>query len=106
MKQIIEARVNEIIKLSVTQNNFFKNNICDVKPILIFIGGGSKLLSNHLNIDFNKDFSKLIFFKENDSDIFEAGMNYHRSDERFLIKNYKKTKKIGLFEKFFNLFSK
>ena len=106
LKQIIEARVNEIIKLAVTQNNFFNNNICDVKPILIFIGGGSKLLSNNLNIDFNKDFSELIFFKENDNEIFEAGMYYHKSDERFLIKNHKKTRKIGLFEKFFNLFSK
>ena len=105
LKQIIEARVSEIIKLAVTQNNFFKKNTFDVNPILIFIGGGSKLLSNNLNIDFDKDFSELIFFKENDSEIFEAGMYYHRSNERFLIKNNKKTKKIGLFEKFFNLFS-
>ena len=105
LKQIIEARTNEIVKLAVTQNNFFKNNICDVKPTLIFIGGGSKLLSNNLNIDFNKDFSELIFFKENDSKIFEAGMYYHKNDERFLVNNHKKTKKIGLFEKFFNLFS-
>ena len=106
LKQIIEARVNEIIQLAVTQNNFFKNNICVNKPIIIFIGGGSKLLSNNLNIDFNKDFSELIFFKENDFEIFEACMHYHRSDERFFIEKYKKTKKIGLFEKFFNLFSK
>ena len=106
MKQIIEARINEIIKLAVTQNNFFKDNICINKPIIIFMGGGSKLLSNNLNIDFDKDFSQLIFFEENDQEICSAGMNYHRSDERFLIKDYKKAKKIGLFEKFFNLFSK
>ncbi len=106
LKKIIEARVNEIIKLAVTQNSFFKNNICVSKPIIIFIGGGSKLLSNNLNIDFNEDFSELIFFEENDLKIFEAGMNYFRTDEKFHIKNYEKTRKIGLFEKFFNLFSK
>ncbi len=106
LKQIIEARVDEIIKLAVIQNNFFKNNISVDKPCIIFIGSGSKLLSNNFNIDFNKDFSELIFFEENDSKICEAGINYHRSDERFLVKNHKKTKKIGFFEKFFNLFSK
>ena len=106
LKQIIEERINEIIKLAITQNNFFKNNISVIKPIVIFIGGGSKLLSNNFNIDFNKYFSELIFFNENDTAIFEAGMQYHRSDERFLIKDFKKTNKIGLFEKFFNLFSK
>tara|TARA_A100001015_G_C14986051_1_gene711577 strand:+ start:94 stop:1260 length:1167 start_codon:yes stop_codon:yes gene_type:complete len=106
LKQIIEARVNEIIKLSITQNNFFKNNICVNKPSIIFIGSGSKLLSHKLNIDFNKEFSELIFFEEYDSTICEAGIKYHRSDERFLIKNNKKLKKTGLFEKFFNLFSK
>ena len=106
LKQIIEARINEIIKLAVTQNNFFKNNTSVSKPIIIFIGGGSKLLSKNFNFDFNKDFSELIFFNENDSDICKAAMHYHKSDERFLIKNSKKIKKIGLFEKFFNLFSK
>ena len=106
LKQIIEARVSEIIQLSVTQNNFFKNNISDDKPYIIFVGSGSKLLSNNFNIDFSKDFLELIFFEENDSKICEAGMNYHRSDERFLIINEKKPKKTGFFEKFFNLFSK
>ncbi len=100
LKQIIEARINEIIKLAVTQNNFFKNNTNVSKPIIIFIGGGSKLLSKNFNFDFNKDFSELIFFKENDSDICKAAMDYYKSDERFLIKNSKKIRKIGLFENF------
>ena len=106
LKQIIEARVNEIIKLSVTQNNFFKNNICVNKPSIIFIGSGSKLLSHSLNIDNKKEFLELIFFEENDLMICKAGINYHKSDERFLIKDNKRLKKTGLFEKFFNLFSK
>ena len=106
LKQIIEARVSEIIKLAVNQNNFVKNNISVDKPCIIFIGSGSKLLSNNFNFDSNKDFSDLIFFEENDLKICEAGMKYHKNDERFLIKNQKKPKKTGLFEKFFNFFSK
>ena len=106
LKQIIEARLDEIIKLAITQNNFFRNSASADKPCIIFIGSGSKLLSNNLNIDFNKNFSELIFFEENDTKICESGMNYHGSDERLLIKNHKKLKKTGLFEKFFNLFSK
>ena len=106
LKQVIEARVNEIIKLAITKNNFFKNNTSVYKPSIIFIGGGSKILSNNFNIDFNKDFSELIFFDENDLNICKAGINYHRTDERFLTINHKKPKNIGLFEKFFNLFSK
>ena len=106
LKKIIESRVSEIIKLAVTQNYFFKNNTRVNKPSLIFIGSGSKLLSNNFNIDLNKDFSELIFFEENDSKICEAGINYYRDDERFLIQNRKKHENKGFFEKFFNLFSK
>ncbi len=106
LKQIIEARVNEIIKLSITQNNFFKNNICINKPSIILIGNGSKLLSHYLNIDLDNDFSELIVFEENDSMICEAGIIYHKSNDRFLIKTNKRPKKTGFFEKFFNLFSK
>ena len=106
LKQVIEARINEIIKLAVIQNNFFENNIRVDKPSIIFIGNGSKLLSNSFNFDLNQDFSELIFFEENDSKICDAGINYHRSDERFLIYTQKNPKKSGFFENFFNLFSK
>ena len=106
LKQIIEARVSEIIKLAVNQNNFVKNSTTVDKPCIIFIGSGSKLLSNNFNFDLNKDFSDLIFFEENDLKICEAGMKYHKNYERFLVKNQKKPKKTGLFEKFFNFFSK
>ena len=51
-KNIITAKNNAVIE-NKTENSFFKNNICVSKPIIIFIGGGSKLLSNNLNIDFN-----------------------------------------------------
>ena len=51
LKQIIEARVNEIIDIVVTQNNYFQNLNSSEKPKIIFIGSGSKLLPyvNHFN---------------------------------------------------------
>ncbi len=106
LKQIIEARVNEIIDITVTQINYFKNINSLEKPIIIFIGSGSKLLPNVNDINSKKYFSELIFFDESDTKICDAGINYHRSDDSLLTKNKKKPIKIGFFEKFFNLFSK
>ena len=106
LKQIIEARVNEIIDIAVTQNNYFKNFNSIEKPKIIFIGSGSKLLPNVNNLDSKQYFSELIFFDESDTKICDAGINYHRSDDSLLIKNKKKPIKTGFFEKFFNLFSK
>ena len=106
LKQIIEARVSEIIDMTVTQNNYFKNFNSIEKPIIIFIGSGSKLLPNVNDMNSKKYFSKLIFFDESDTKICDAGINYHRSDESSLIKNKKMPIKAGFFEKFFNLFSK
>ena len=45
MKQIIQARVNEIIDIAVMRNNYFKNFYSSEKPKIIFIGSGSKLIS-------------------------------------------------------------
>ena len=106
LKQIIEARVNEIIDITVTQINYFKNINSIEKPIIIFIGSGSKLLPNINDINSKKHFSELIFFDESDIKICDAGINYHGSDDSLLIKNIKKPIKTGFFEKFFNLFSK
>ena len=106
LKQIIEARINEIIDITVKQNNYFKNLNSLEKPKIIFIGCGSKLLRSINNFNLKKTFSELIFFDESDSKICDAGINYHRSDERLMTNIKKKSKKIGFFEKFFNLFSK
>ena len=106
LKQIIEARVNEIIDMTVTQNNYFKNINSKEKPKIIFIGSGSKLLPNVNDLNSKKYFSELIFYDESDTRICDAGINYHRSEDSLLIKNKKKPIKIGFFEKFFNLFSK
>ena len=106
LKQIIEARLNEIIDMTVAQINYFKNINSLEKPIIIFIGGGSKSLPNVNDINSKKYFSELIFFDESDTKICDAGINYHRSDDSLLTKNKKKPIKTGFFEKFFNLFSK
>ncbi len=106
LKQVIDARVNEIIDITVRQNYYFNNFNSVEKPQIIFIGNGSKLLPNVDNFILNKSFSELIFFDEDDSKICLAGLNYLRSDERFNSQTRKKQKKIGIFEGFFNLFSK
>ena len=106
LKQVIQARVDEIINISIIQNNYFKNISSSEKPKIIFIGNGSKLISFINNFNLKKSFSELIFFDESDTKICEAGINYHKSDERSLINIEKKLKKTGFFEKFFNLFSR
>ena len=106
LKKVIDARVNEIIDMSVKQNIYFKKLNTIEKPRIIFIGSGSKLLRNYNNLNLKKSFSELLFFDESDTKICDAGINYLRSDERFLTNNKRKSKKIGFFEKFFNLFSK
>ncbi|MDC3053873.1 cell division FtsA domain-containing protein, partial [Candidatus Pelagibacter sp.] len=106
LKQVIQARVDEIINISIIQNNYFKNINSSEKPKIIFIGNGSKLTSFINNFNLKNSFSELIFFDESDTKICEAGINYHKSDERSLINIEKKLKKTGFFEKFFNLFSR
>lgn len=106
LKQIIEARIDEIIELVVFRSNHNKNSKLFEKPKLVISGGGSKLLSNNYKLRINKLVSEVIIFDENDSSICAAGLNYDKSDESLAIKTKKKIKKLGFFEKFFNLFAK
>ena len=106
LKNIIQARVDEIIKLAVYKNNYFKDtNNLEIQS-LIFIGSGSKLLSNNTNFESRKSFQELIFLKENESTICDAGLDYDKSEESQLLFSKKKTKRAGFFERFFNFFSK
>ena len=106
LKKIIEARIDEIIELTLNQNNFHqKINILN-RSSIIFIGGGSKLLSNSYNLDVKKKISDLIFFEENDFMICESGYIYNTSEESRLTLKKKRSKRVGFFEHFFNLFSK
>ena len=105
LRQIVEARVEEIIDL-ILIDYIFKKDYFESNPVIIFIGGGSKVLSNTFNLNSKNKFSNLIFFEEEDSKICEAGFEYDKTDESMLTLIKKKTKKQGFFENFFNLFSK
>lgn len=106
LKKIIHSRVEEIIELTIYKNSFFQKSNLLEKPVLIFIGSGAKLLSNTYNFNAKNTFSELVFFDENDSMICEAGLSYKMSDEGHLTLAKNKSKKTGIFERFFNLFSK
>ena len=106
LKQIIEARLDEIIELSIFDSMSIKNLTSLSKHKLVVTGGGSKLFSNNYNLRINKIFTELVFYDENDSLVCETGLNYNKSNESFLIKTKEKSKKLGFFENFFNLFSK
>ena len=106
LKQIIEARLDEIIELSIFDSMSIKNLTSLSKHKLVVAGGGSKLFSNNYNLRINKIFTELVFYDENDSLVCETGLNYNKSNESFQIKTKEKSKKLGFFENFFNLFSK
>ena len=106
LKKIIEARIEELIELSIDTKNFNQHSDFFEKPYLIFIGGGSKLLSNSYNLNKKKTFLEIFFLNEDDSMICESGLNYFKSAESLHTQTKKKPKKYGIFETFFNLFSK
>ncbi len=107
LKQVIEARIDEIINLVVFQKKSIKQIDPLLKTKLILIGGGAKLLLNNYNLRIKKLISEIISYnEEDDSFICQAGLDYNMSEESFIIKTKKKPNKYGFFEKFFNLFSK
>ena len=106
LKQIIEARVDEIIELLVFETNYMNNLNVKIKPKLVIFGSGSSLLSHNSNYRGIKMVSEIITVDENDLNVCRSGLEYHNSDESLLNKTKKKAKKSGFFETFFNLFSK
>ena len=106
LKQIIEARIDEIFELVVLRSDYIINLKLLEKPKLVIVGGGSKLFLNNYKLSINKSVSELIILNQNNFNICEAGFKFHKSEESFLIKTKKKIKKSGFFESFFNLFSK
>ena len=106
--QVIFARVDEIIKLNLADeyfNAFFQNKD---NCILIFIGGGSKILNkNSIYLEEKFDFfSEISFFEENTTLICDSGFNFIQSNKSQEV-NFlpKKPKNKGFFEKFFNFFN-
>ena len=105
LKQIIKARIDEIIQLALNSNKTKEINFLE-NSIIVFIGSGSKLLPSILDHNSRNNFKKLIFFEETDSMICQAGFEYYKTEESRLIIVKDKSKKTGFFETFFNFFSK
>ena len=96
--QVIFARVDEIIKLNLTDeyfNAFLKNND---NCALIFTGEGSKILNkNSFQIEDKYNFKEINFYEESDSEICKAGLMfkknyYYEFDPQKLRKKQKKNR--------------
>ena len=79
-KQIIHARVDEIIKLNLANeyfNSFFYQND---DSVLIFTGEGSKILNkNSIFLEEKFDFfNEISFFEEDSTSICESGFNFDK----------------------------
>ena len=75
LKQIIEARINEIIDLVISSNNYINNFNSLTKPKLFLTGRGSKLLSTNYKLSIIKSVSELTIFDENDIDYCRSGLD-------------------------------
>jgi len=104
LKKVILYRVQEIIDLTFKKSDLkiYRYNLSNFK--LFLIGEGSSLLNNnsfYLNDKF--EFESINFYKETDAHICKSGLTYY-------LNNYQIPKIIqknqGIFEKFFNYFSK
>jgi len=106
-KKVIFARVDEIIKLNLSDeyfNTFFQNKD---NCILIFIGDGSKILNkNSIYLEEKFDFfNEISFFEENTNLICDSGFNFVQSENSQEVSfQPKKRKNKGFFEKFFHFF--
>ena len=106
--QVIHARVDEIIKLNLSNeyfNSFFNQND---NSVLIFTGEGSKILNkNSIYLEEKFDFFNEISFLEEDSTLIcESGFNFGK-EKKFQEVSFqpKKPKNKGFFEKFFYFFN-
>ncbi len=104
LKKVILYRVQEIIDLTFKKSEDFLNkfNLSDAK--LFLIGDGSIIFKdNSFYLNDNFGFNSISYYSEKDRDICNSGLVYHLDNyelPRIINKNQ------GLFEKFFNYFSK
>ncbi len=104
LKKVILYRVQEIVDLPIDKfsEEYCSSNLHDTN--LFLIGGGSLLLNN--NSFYLRDkykFKSINFYEEGDVEICKSALIYHLNHVEVPKIN---TKKQGLFEKFFNIFSK
>ena len=106
LKKVIYARIEEIINLSFKKINF-DQSIKDNNYILVFIGEGSKILNkNTIYLENKYHFiNEMNFYEENVELICRSAHNIsHNNYNNEVNLVSKKPKKIGFFEKLFNLF--
>ena len=106
LKKVILSRIEEIINLSFKNNIIYENNDKQEDLTLILIGNGSKLLDkNSFQLEDKYKFEEINFYEENDLEICKAGILFEeKSKQEFPQKVVKNQKKMGVFQKFFNLF--
>ena len=96
MQEIIDLNYNKY------DSNSYKINLKNSD--LFLIGNGSLLFKDnsfHLKDDF--EFKNINFYDETDYQICNSGLAYYLNKYKIKKKNYKKQ---GIFERFFNYFSK
>ncbi len=104
LKKVILYRIQEIIDLIYEKSKIeFKHNFSKESQLFL-IGEGSSLFdSNSFYIDDKFGFNSINYYRETDSDICKSGLTYYLNNHKIL---NLPSKKMGLFEKFFNIFSK
>ena len=107
LKKVILARVEEIIEL-IFKNFYALEYSNNSNSLLILTGNGSKLLNkNSFHFKDSLNYKEISFYDENDIEICKAGLKFkHKIDEVDVVNLDKISTKIGIFEKFFNLFSR
>ncbi len=107
LKKVILARIDEIFRLIFSNNNFSDKTLEKKKLLLVLIGRGSKLFDkNSFDFESIDNFKDIIFYDENTEEICKLGLE-HAPKYNLDAKNLKKkSKKQGIFEKFFNFFQK
>ena len=107
LKKVVLARVEEIIKL-VFKDICFSDELKNFQnSTLVLTGNGSNLFDkNSFHLDLKYNFAEISFYEENDSEICNAGYNFDKSENNEMKFLSKSKKKLGFFEKIFNLFSR
>ena len=104
LKKVILYRIQEIIDLIYIKSDNKITKIISKESKLFLIGKGSSLFNNNsFYIEDKFEFSSLNFYNESDFDICKSGLLYYINNYKFLDSS---NKKLGIFEKFFNLFAK
>ncbi len=104
LKKVILYRIQEIFDLIYEKSNIRNSNFDFNLNNLFLIGEGSQLFNNNLfHIHDKFEFNSIKIYGETDEAICKAGLNYYLNNYQ----SYKfSKKKPGIFERFFNIFSK